>query len=173
MTYRLTGTELQVETAIQNLSGEAMPLAIGFHPYFQVNDAPRDEWTVHLAARDHVVLSKALIPTGERKPVEAKGPLSLKSSQLDDVFTNLVRNAEGLAEFWVKGKKEQVSVIYGPKYTVAVAYAPPGRGFICFEPMTGLTNAFNLAQAGLYPELQSIPAGQTWTESFWIRASGF
>ena len=26
---------------------------------------------------------------------------------------------------------------------VAVLYAPKGRGFICFEPMTGVTNVFN------------------------------
>jgi aldose 1-epimerase len=92
---------------------------------------------------------------------------------LDDVYTGIVRGGDGRAEFWVKGKQEQISVIYGPKYQVAVIYAPPGRDFICFEPMTGLTNAFNLNHAGLYPELQSIPAGATWKESFWIRATGF
>ena len=39
--------------------------------------------------------------------------------------------------------------------------------------MSGITNAFNLNQVGLYPELQSIPPGQTWRESFWIRPIGF
>jgi aldose 1-epimerase len=173
MTYRLSGTELQVETAIENQSHEPMPLAIGFHPYFQVNDAPRDEWTVHIAAKDHVVLSNVLIPTGERKPVAGPDPVSLKGTQLDDVYTALVRNDSGRAEFWVKGKQEQVTVVYGSKYQVAVVYAPPGRDFICFEPMTGLTNAFNLHQAGLYPELQSIAPGATWKESYWVRATGF
>lgn len=173
MTYRLAGTELQVETTIENQSAEPMPLAIGFHPYFQLNDAPRDEWTVHVAAKEHVVLSNVLIPTGERKPVALPDPMPLKGTQLDDVFTNIVRGSDGRAEFWVKGKQEQISVIYGPKYQVAVIFAPPGRDFICFEPMTGLTNAFNLNHAGLYPELQSIPAGAAWKESFWIRATGF
>jgi aldose 1-epimerase len=56
---------------------------------------------------------------------------------------------------------------------VAVVYAPPGRNFICFEPMSGITNAFNLQQAGLYHDLQSIPPGGRWEESFWIRPSGF
>jgi aldose 1-epimerase len=39
--------------------------------------------------------------------------------------------------------------------------------------MSGVTDAFNLQQSGLYHELQSIPPGQTWEESFWIRPSGF
>jgi hypothetical protein len=31
----------------------------------------------------------------------------------------------------------------------------------------------NLAHAGVYKELQSIPAGGQWKESFWITPSGF
>ena len=59
-------------------------------------------------------------------------------------------------------------VIYAPKATTAT-----DNGFVCFEPMAGITDALNLAQKGLYRELQSIPPGQTWQESFWIRPSGF
>jgi aldose 1-epimerase len=173
MTYRLRGSELQVVTSIENRAVEPMPLSIGFHPYFQITDAPRDEWTVHVAAREHVMLSDVLVPTGKREPVTLADPVSMRTAQLDDVFTGLVRGSDGLAEFWVKGKSQQISVVYGPTYQVAVVYAPPGRNFICFEPMTGLTNAMNLNQQGLYPELQSVPAGKTWTESFWIRATGY
>jgi aldose 1-epimerase len=51
---------------------------------------------------------------------------------------------------------------------------PPGqtRDFICFEPMTAVTNGVNLAHDGKYSTLQSIPAGARWTESFWVRAGG-
>jgi|HigsolmetaAR201D_1030396.scaffolds.fasta_scaffold03542_7 Galactose mutarotase and related enzymes len=173
MTYRLSRGALEVETVIHNQSSQPMPLAIGFHPYYQINDAPRDEWTVGISARDHVVLSNLLIPTGERKPVSLPNPLSLANTQLDDVFTNLIRDDQGNAEFWVKGRQEKISVVFGPKYQVAVIYAPKGRNFICFEPMTGLTNAFNLAHAGLYKELQQIAPGATWRESFQVRVSGF
>jgi len=172
MTYRLENGELQVETAIENLSGEAMPLAIGYHPYFQLHDSPRDHWKVHLAARDHLLLSNLLIPTGDSKPVEFADPHPLRVSQLDDVFSNLIRGSDGLARFWVEGVKERVTVTYGPKYPVAVVYAPAAREFICFEPMAAITDAFNLAHAGVYKELQSVPAGGQWKESFWIAVSG-
>ena len=74
----------------------------------------------------------------------------------------------------------------GPNYKSIVIYAPkpsptPGRNgqppesrnYICFEPMVGITDAMNLAQKGLYKELQSIPPGGTWQESFWVRPKGF
>ena len=173
MTYRLHEGVLEVRTMIENLSADPMPVGIGYHPYFQLHDASRDQWKVHLAARDHLVLSKMLIPTGERKPVEFPDPLPLSGVALDDVFGGLVRDASDRATFSIEGNHEKISVIYGPKYTVAVVYAPPGRQFICFEPMSAITDGFNLAHAGVYKELQNIPPGGTWRESFWIAPSGF
>lgn len=168
MTYRLAGGILQVETALQNRASEPLPVAIGYHPYFRLHDAPRDQWKVHLAARSHLVLNAQLIPTGEGKPVEFSDPHALTSSALDDVFSDLVRDGDGRARFWVEGLRQRVTVVYGPKYQVAVVFAPPGQEFICFEPMAAVTNAFNLAHAGLYPDLQTIPPGGEWCESFWI-----
>jgi aldose 1-epimerase len=173
MTYRLRNGVLEVETVVQNHSVEPMPVSIGYHPYFRLHDAPRDTWKVHLAAKEQVVLSDRLVPTGERKPVTFSDPVSLAGTQLDDVFTGLKRGPDGLAEFWVEGQRERITVVYGPKYNVAVVYAPPGKDFICFEPMAALTNALNMAHAGLYRELQSIPAGGEWRESFWVKVSGF
>ena len=62
--------------------------------------------------------------------------------------------------------------------TAATPAPPPPNplatpNFICIEPMAGITNALNLAHRGVYKELQSIPPGGTWQESFWIRPSGF
>ena len=173
MTFRLHEGVLEVRTTIENLSADPMPVGIGYHPYFQLHDAPRDQWKVHLAARDHLALSKMLIPTGARKPVEFPGLFPLAGVALDDVFGGLVRDGSGSATFSVEGAREKISVIYGPKYTVAVVFAPPGRQFICFEPMSAITDAFNLAHAGAYGELQSIPPGGRWRESFWIVPSGF
>jgi aldose 1-epimerase len=173
MTYRLAAGALEVETTLENLSADPMPVAIGYHPYFRLHDAPRARWKVHLAARSRAVLDRLVIPTGELQPAHFADPHPLAAGQLDDVFTDLVRGPDGQAVFWVEGERERVEVAYGPKYSVAVVYAPDGRDFICFEPMAALTNAFNLSHAGLYRELQSIPPGARWQESFRISASGF
>ena len=170
MTHRLRDGVVEVQTAIENHGADPMPVAIGYHPYFRLHDVPRNDWHVHIAARDHLVLDQHLIPTGERKPVEFADPYSLSAGQLDDVFANLVRDPDGLARFHVEGGRERITVTYGPKYTVAVVYAPRGQDFICFEPMAAITNAFNLAHDGKYAELQSIAPGETWRESFWLAA---
>lgn len=172
MTYRLKDGVLEVETTIENLSTDTLPLSLGYHPYFQLTDSPRDEWRVHLAARDHVELSNLLIPTGATTPNRRPDPYPLKGTQLDNVFTGLVKTENDRAVFAVMGKTQKLEVIYGPKFPVAVVYAPPGRGFICFEPMAGPTDGFNLGHDGKFP-LQTILPGATWRESFWIRPSGF
>jgi aldose 1-epimerase len=171
MTHRLRDGVLEVETLIENHASEPMPVSVGYHPYYRIGDAPRDDWQVHLAASQRVVLSDKLVPTGEIKPVTSMDR-KLAGSQLDDVFTGLVRGADGRAVFTVQGKKQRIAVEYGPNYPVSVVYAPPGRDFICFEPMSGVTNAFNLAHEGKFP-LQSITPGGQWRESFWVRPSGF
>jgi len=172
MTYRLADGALEVETAIENLSAEPMPLAIGYHPYFRLHDAPRDQWKVHIAARTRLELNGRLIPTGQRVPAVFNGLHPLAAGPIDDVFTDLIREPDGTAVFRVEGQRQAISVAYGPKYPIAVVYAPAGRDFICFEPMAAATNAFNLSHEGLC-ELQSIPPGGRWRESFRISTVGF
>lgn len=173
MTYRLANGVLEVETAIENHSVDPMPVSVGYHPYFKISDAPRDAWKVRLPVREQFVLSSELLPTGETKPVSHPNPLTLAGVALDDVFGGLAPGPDGRTEFSVEGAKQKISVLYGPKYPVAVVYAPPGRDFLCFEPMTAPTNALNLHHAGKYNALQSIPPGGRWKESFWIQTSGF
>jgi aldose 1-epimerase len=190
ITYRLKDGGLEVNTRVQNMSSEPMPLSIGFHPYFQLTDSTRDEWTISVGARTQWLLAANKIPTGETQPIEKFFPnpasVPLRDYDVDHVFGDLVRDASGRAVMTVKGKSQQLDVIVGPNYRAMVIYAPSptaaaGRGgqpaaqnrnFVCFEPMVGITNAMNLAHKGLYKELQSVPAGGTWQESFWIRVHG-
>jgi aldose 1-epimerase len=169
MTHRLAGGVLEVRTSIQNLSDEPMPLVIGFHPWYQIPDCPRDRWTVHLPVREHYELSSKFTPTGRTEPFELSSPFPLAGRQLDDVFSGV----DSHDEFWVEGDRRRIAVRFGPGFPVAVIYAPTTRNVVCFEPMTGITNAFNLAHQGIYTGLQAVAAGATWTESFWIRTAGF
>ena len=50
---------------------------------------------------------------------------------------------------------------------------PQDPNFICFEPMTAITNALNMEQKGQYKGVQMIPPRQSWKESFWVHPSGF
>ncbi len=177
MTYRLENGTLEVATAITNLITVAMPVAIGFHPYFQLTDSPRDEWTIAVGARTHWLLAASKVPTGETEPIERLFPdpaaAPLRDHDLDDVFSDLNRDARGRATMTVSGKRQRLDVSLGPNYRSVVVWAPTPQNFICFEPMAGITNAINMAHKGTYKELQTIAPGGTWRESFWIRPGGF
>ena len=217
MTYRLADGVLEVRTKIENLSVEPMPVAIGFHPYFQLTDSTREDWVLSIAARTQWLLADNKIPTGETEPADKFLPnrkaVPLKDFDLDHVFGDLERDAQGRAVMSVKGKTQQLDVLLGPNYKAIVLYSPnpanarggggrggrggqppdtqpaspamppipltgakdtvTNRGFIAIEPMVGITDSMNLAHKGLYKELQSIPPGGTWQESFWLRPTGF
>ena len=177
MTYRLSGGMLEVNVALHNLSSEPMPVSIGFHPYYQLTDSPRENWTIAIAAKKQWLLNADKIPTGETAPIQEMFPdpnrIALKDFSLDHVFSDLVRYANGRAVMRVKGKSQQLEVLFGPKYNTVVVYSPQNSNFVCFEPMAGITDAMNLAYRGIYHDLQMLPPGQTWQESFWIRPSGY
>jgi aldose 1-epimerase len=191
MTYRLADGALEVRTTIENLSSEPMPVTIGFHPYFQLTDAPRDEWTLAIRARTHWLLNENTIPTGETQPITALVPnpehVSVRDfPALDDVFTDLERDPRGRATMTLRGKRQELDVVVGPNYRTMLVLtrtgggrrggAPPTTptpGSVALEPMAGVSNAMNLAAKGLYKDLQTIPPGGTWSESFWIRPRNF
>jgi len=177
VTHRLQDGALDIAIELRNLSAEPMPVAIGFHPYFRVDDSPRDAWTIAIGARTEWVLAPDKIPTGETRAIEQRFPdprgALLRDHDLDHVFGDLIRDASGRAVMSVAGTSQKIDVAFGQNYRAAVVYAPKGRDFICFEPMAGITDAMNLAQRGLYKDLQQIPAGGTWQEHFSIRPSGF
>jgi aldose 1-epimerase len=180
MTYRLKDGSLEVFTKINNLSTQPMPVTIGFHPYFVLSDSTREEWTFGIGAKTHWLLAPNKIPTGETEPIEKFIPgqpegAALKGLNIDDVFTDLIRDARGRATMWMQGKQQRIEVSMGPNYKTAVVYSPgpPNNEFIAYEPMAGITNAMNAAQKGLYKELQSVAPGQAWQETFWITPKGF
>jgi aldose 1-epimerase len=218
MTYRLVDGVLEVKTVIENLSLEPLPVAIGFHPYFQLTDSTREDWVLSIGAKTHWLLADNKIPTGETESADKfftnRKAAALKDLDLDHVFGDLERDAQGRAVMSVKGKTQQLDVLLGPNFRAVVLYspnpanargggggrgggrgaapaaAPPtpagpsmpltgvkdtfaNRGFIAIEPMAGITEARNLAHKGLYKELQSIPPGAKWQESFWLKPGGF
>src|SRR5689334_21252414 len=113
MTYSLAEGTLEVRITVTNLSSEAMPVSIGFHPYFRIPDAPRDDWMARIPARKRVVADARLIPTGEYRPMDLSDPFSLKGRTLDDGFTDLQREADGRAHFSIAYQSKRVEVLYG------------------------------------------------------------
>ena len=172
MTYRLSGGALEVITTVINKSAEPMPLALGYHPYYNLPGVARDQAVAHIPAKTAVVTDSRLVATGEMKPMDLPDPTPLANRTLDNGYTDLIRDAQGRATFSIEGAGKKIEVTYGPKWIVAVVWEPANQNFICFEPMAGITNGVNLAHEGKYKDLQMLAPGATWKESFWVKASG-
>jgi len=180
ITHRLQDGVLQVRTKITNLASEPMPVAVGFHPYYKLTDSLRDEWTISVGANKHWILSSTKIPTGETEPIEKifanPQAAALKDYNLDDVLSDLTRDAQNRAHMIVRGKSQQLDIMLDPNWRSVVIWSPKrpnDSNFVAFEPMAGITDAMNLAHKGLYKELQSILPGGIWEASFWVKPSGF
>ena len=154
-----------------------MPVAVGFHPYFRVDDAPRDAWTIGVGAKTEWLLSPDKIPTGETRPIEQRFPDPRSAGCASTISITCSPISCATARDWRRcrwpGRSQRIEVLFGPSYRAAVIYAPKGRDFICFEPMAGITDSMNLAQRGLYKELQHVAPGGRGRNTSVVRPSGF
>lgn len=177
VTYRLKGGKLECATKIKNLSRSAMPVHFGYHPYF-VLDGPREDWTLHVGAQSHWLVASDLIPTGELEPAERYLPgcskeLRLGRTYIDAGFTDFVRSQDNRGHFWVRGSAQKIEVIMDPQFTTAIIFAPLDKGFVCIEPQTGPTNAFNLRHEGKIETLNTLAPGETFHASYLIVPTGY
>jgi aldose 1-epimerase len=140
VTYRLSGGALEVHTRIDNLSTEPMPNAIGYHPYFQLTDSGRNDWTLNAPAKTHWLLDNRNVPSGITQPAEdfwGTDPHNISLSafsetRIDDVFTDLERDSQGRSTFTMSGEEQSISVTVGPNYKTMLVYStapqPPREG---------------------------------------------
>ena len=122
MTYRLQDGTLEVLTKITNRAAEPMPVSIGYHPFYQLTDSPREEWTVTVPARTRWLLQYQKVPTGQTESTDKffpGGKGALKDYNLDDVFSDLVRDSQGRATYTLKGQETAARYHSGTELQVA------------------------------------------------------
>lgn len=134
MTYRVADGTLEVRTRLDNLSAEPMPVVIGYHPIYELPDGNRNQWTVSADAKTHWIEIPQRLPTGETQPIENFFGSDRTSIQLgkyaliDDVFTDLVRDANGRATMRLMYNGKELDAILGPKYKTVLMWSTPLPG---------------------------------------------
>ena len=141
--FALTPAALTVELALTNESDAPMPAGLGWHPYF-----PRAAGTRLTAEVRAVWLTdRETMPTTLAPPA-AGGDLSrgiaVDTTRLDNCFVGWSRRA--IVEWPERGARLVMTAEAPLDYLVV--FTPPGRRFFCAEPVSHVTDAFNLAEAG-------------------------
>jgi aldose 1-epimerase len=155
---RVDGPRLEIATTVDANEGAAVPVSFGFHPYFRLRGAPREEWRIEIPVRERMLLDDRMIPTGEREPVKGlDGPLADRS--FDDGFASL----EPGVPFALEAAGRRLEVEFDEQFPFAQVYSPPGAEFICFEPMTAPTNALRSGR-----DLPVVEPGESFTAAWTI-----
>jgi aldose 1-epimerase len=154
----LAGSTLAIATGVRASADVAVPVAFGFHPYFQIPGVPRADWEVQIPVRERLGLDPRMLPTGEREPVGvAPGPLG--SQIFDDGY---LAPPNGAA-FSVAGGGRRIEVSFESGYPYAQVYAPSDDDVIAIEPMTAPTNALVSGE-----DLPIVPPGGAYEARFRI-----
>jgi len=136
MTAIAEPASLTIETALTPTSDIGVPLSFGFHPYIGLAGVPREAWRVHLPPMRHLVLDARKIPTGQAEPFGGIDEV-LGTRAFDDGFALL--GDQATLSVAAGGKRISVDLLEGYPYTQV--YAPLGRDYLAFEPMTAPANA--------------------------------
>ena len=153
--YELSELGLAVTTDAANVGESSCPYGCGQHPYLSPGLAGSiDECSLELPAATRLVNEEEHQVPVSREPVEGgafdyRSPRALSEARLDDAFTDLDRDGEGIAtarlrcpdgrcvELWVDGAYPFLQVFTGD----ALPAGRRRRG-LAVEPMSCAANAF-------------------------------
>jgi aldose 1-epimerase len=153
--YTLTPSGLRVRQSVRNLGSEPVPYGAGFHPYVTVGAPTIDQCHLELPARTYFLVNARLIPTGRASvaatPLDFREPRTIGGTVMDTGFTDLERDADGLArvELTAPGGRPRVTVLLDGAYQFLQVFTSDGlpeerrRRAIAIEPYTCAPNAFN------------------------------
>jgi len=122
---------LEVNTKIDNLSNQPLPVSIGYHPYFALPESDRNHWSLDFGAQTHWLETDAHLPTGETETSDKffgsdhhNVPLSrFIDKRFDEVFSDLDRDPQGRASVVIKGDTTSIKVTAGPKIKTFLLYS--------------------------------------------------
>jgi aldose 1-epimerase len=129
--------------SLTNLDARSMPAGLGWHPYFlhvptaQLRYQASQLWD---SDADLLALSARPLPAGESF-VTAR---ALREGTLTDYLSGW----DGRLRLDMPGG-DQIDMQTGPLLSHLVVHRPPQGAYLCIEPVSHVTNAFNLAARGM------------------------
>ncbi len=142
-TFTLGDGGLSLLMTLTNNGDSPMPAGLGPHPYFVRTPQARIS-----ANADRMWVSDAEIMPTELLPPPADMDVNAgvvpDSVAMDNTFTGWDHRVEIAWPEW----RARLIMEAPPPLDFLVVFTPPGEDFFCVEPVSNMTDAFNLAAAG-------------------------
>ena len=148
--YTLSAGGLAVRTTATNVGAEACPFGGGAHPYLTAGTATVDTAVLQAPGRTALVSDADGIPVRAESvdgtELDFRSPRTIGATVLDTAFTDLERDADGLARVHLEGDS-RVSLWVDEAYRHLMLFTGDplpdvARRSIAVEPMTCPPNAF-------------------------------
>lgn len=174
VSYRLGKGCLRVEAKAINPGTTPLPMGLGYHPYFRTEPFGGDAAIVQLLTKRHWKLDENL-PTGESDGVEL-GEVAYRDVKWDDLFSGFAERFESptslipAARMRDAAGEKSLTLSVSPDFPWMVAFTPPHREAVCFEPYTCATDAIHApVGSGLALGWRQLAPGATWKGAIELR----
>jgi aldose 1-epimerase len=154
----LTPQALSMTMGIENRAGEAMPAGLGHHPYFP--RSPQTQVTATVAG--------IWWPEAGQLPVERVTPPPDSDPRrgvlVDEVgLDHGYAGWDGSARIAWPERRATLAMTADLALSTLVIFSPPGRSFVCVEPVSHCIDAFNLAAGGMGDTgMRVLAPGEAW-----------
>lgn len=137
------GNLLEVQTTVSNLDKRTLPIADGWHPYFQLG-GKIDDWLLQFNAATILEFNGQLIPTGRLLKYDAfNEPRLIGNTRLDNCFVLEPGNRGPACGLFNPANGLKISFFPGAGYPYLQLYTPPGRQSIAVENLSAAPDSFN------------------------------
>jgi aldose 1-epimerase len=171
--YLLSGSGLRVTTTATNVGAGACPYGCGAHPYLRAGPGVVDSVTLRAPGRTVLLSDDRGIPVGS-EPVDGtefdfRRPRAIGATQLDNAFTDLERDGDGLARVSLSDSGDSRLTLWvdqSYRYLMLFTGDPlpdVARRSLAVEPMTCPPNAFRTGES-----LIRLEPGESFTSSWGI-----
>jgi aldose 1-epimerase len=172
--YSLSARGLRVTTTATNVGTATCPYGCGAHPYLRAGVEPVDSATLSAPGGTVLFSDERGIPV-RSEPVDGtdfdfRRPRPIGTTRLDNAFTDLERDGEGIARVSLSGPEGDVSLWVDESYRYLMLFTGdplPGveRRSLAVEPMTCPPNAFRSGES-----LIRLEPGQSFTSTWGIES---
>ncbi len=172
VTITLTAEAVDASIVAHNVGNEAEPIAIGWHPYFNLPSGDREQARVHIPGSMVAQVDNYdnVFPTGKLQPVNgtrfdlrAPDGVALQKNSFDDNWSSLTWK-DGAATVRVIDPAAHYGVeIEGlsPQIRTIQMYAPPDKQFVAIEHQYNFADPFGKEWGSMNTGMVTLKPGES------------